>query len=253
MGRRLAIVALTMSALAPLGLLGLWSVGDQWFFPALLPARLTFESWRTVINGRLATEAITSGVVAVSTAAIACVLALPVGRAMARLSGWRRRVAAATAFLPVAAPPIALGLGLQYAFVTLGLSGTILGVIAAHVVPATSFLAIYFSGVFTALDPRIEDEARSLGAKPLQIWTRITIPIVKRPILDALALGFLVSWAQVPLTLVIGGGIVRTLPLAVYDYVRSGETRYAATGALLLTIPPMLALLAARRERVAPL
>jgi len=253
MGRRLAIAALAVSALAPLVLLGLWSVGDQWFFPALLPGRLTFESWRHVITSRLALEGIVSGVVAFATAAIACALALPVGRAMARLSGWRRRVAAAVAFLPVAAPSIALGLGLQYAFATLGLTGTVGGVILAHVVPATGFLAIYFAGVFTALDPRIEDEARSLGAKPLQVWTHITIPIVRRQIGDALALGFLVSWAQVPLTLVIGGGIVRTLPLAVYDYVRAGETRYAATGALLLTIPPMLALLAARRERVAPL
>ena len=253
MGRRLAIAALAVSALAPLLLLGLWSVGDQWFFPALLPPHLTAGAWKALLGGRLAIDVIVSGVVAVATAAIACALALPVGRAMARLSGWRRRVAAAVAFLPVAAPPIALGLGLQYAFATLGLTGTIGGVILAHVVPATGFLAIYFAGVFTALDPRIEDEARSLGATPLQVWTHITIPIVKRQIGDALALGFLVSWAQVPLTLVIGGGIVRTLPLAVYDYVRAGETRYAATGALLLTIPPMLALLAARRERVAPL
>jgi putative spermidine/putrescine transport system permease protein len=253
MGRRLAIIALAFSAVAPLLLLGLWSVGDQWFFPALLPPHLTDDSWKALLGGRLAREAIESGVVAIATAAIACALALPVGHAMARLSGWRRRVAAAVAFLPVAAPPIALGLGLQYAFATLGLTGTIGGVILAHVVPATGFLAIYFAGVFTALDPRIEDEARSLGAKPLQVWIHITMPIVKRQIGDALALGFLVSWAQVPLTLVIGGGVVRTLPLAVYDYVRAGETRYAATGALLLTIPPMLALLAARRERVAPL
>ena len=253
MGRRVVIAALALSALAPLALLGLWSVGDRWFFPALLPPHLTVDAWRALLGRRLATEAATSVVVALSTASLSCLLALPVGRAMARLSGWRRRVAAGLAFVPVAAPPIALGLGLQYAFVRLGLGGTIIGVIAAHVVPATSFLAIYFAGVFSALDPRIEDEARSLGAKPLQVWTRVTIPIVKRQIGDALALGFLVSWAQVPLTLVIGGGIVRTLPLAVYDYLRSGETRYAAAGALLLTVPPMLALLAARRERIAPL
>ncbi len=253
MGRRLAIAALTVSALAPLVLLGVWSVGDRWFFPALLPPRLTAGAWKALLGGQLGIDVIVSGVVASATAAIACALALPVGRAMARLSGWRRRVAAAVAFLPVAAPPIALGLGLQYAFATLGLTGTVGGVILAHVVPATGFLAIYFSGVFTALDPRIEDEARSLGARPLQVWTHITIPIVRSQIGDALALGFLVSWAQVPLTLVIGGGIVRTLPLAVYDYVRAGETRYAAAGALLLTMPPMLALLAARRERVAPL
>lgn len=253
MGRRVVVLLLVLSALGPLALLGLWSVGDHWFFPALFPAHVTTETWRAMASGRLALDALSSGVVAFATAAISCALALPVGHAMARLDGWRKRVATAAAFLPVMAPPIALGLGLQYAFVTVGLNGTMPGVILAHAIPATSFLAIYFTGVFSALDPRIEDEARSLGATPLQVWSRIMIPMVKRPIGDALALGFLVSWAQVPLTLVIGGGIVRTLPLSVYDYVRSGETRYAATGALLLTIPPILALLAARRERVAPL
>jgi putative spermidine/putrescine transport system permease protein len=256
MGRRVIIFFLFVSALGPLVLLGLWSVGDRWLFPALLPTSMTAEAWRTAINGRLGADVIISVIIALGTAVLSCLLALPVGHAMARLEGWRKRVATAAAFLPVMAPPIALGLGLQYAFVALGLAGTMLGVIIAHVVPATGFLAIYFAGVFTALDPRIEDEARSLGATPLQVWTRITIPIVQGPIGDALALGFLVSWAQVPLTLVIGGGIVRTLPLSVYDYVRSGETRYAATGALLLTVPPILALLAARGwrgERVAPL
>jgi len=253
MGRRVALATLALSALAPLVILGLWSLGDRWFFPALLPRHLTAESWRAVVNGQLATAVVTSLAIAIATAIVSCGIALPIGRAVARLGGRRRHLAMALAFLPVAAPPIALGLGLQYGFVQVGLAGTLTGVIAAHVVPATSFLVIYFAGVFTALDPRIEDEARSLGATPRQIWTRITIPLIRPALGDALALGFLVSWAQVPLTLVIGGGIVRTLPLAVYDYIGSGEARYAATGALLLTVPPILALLAARRERVAPL
>lgn len=253
MGRRIAIGALALSALAPFVILAVWSLGDRWFFPALFPSAFTAESWRAVLTGRLATAMWTSGVVALATAAISCGIALAIGHAVARLDGVRRHVAMAAAFLPVAAPPIALGLGLQYGFVQLGLGGTIAGVIAAHVVPATGFLVIYFAGVFTALDPRIEEEARSLGATPWQVWTQITIPLIRSSIRDALALGFLVSWSQVPLTLVIGGGIVRTVPVAVYDYVRSGEARYAATGALLLTIPPILALLAARRERVSPL
>jgi putative spermidine/putrescine transport system permease protein len=242
MGRRITLAALALSAFGPLALLVLVSLGDRWVFPSLLPPALTADSWRAVTDGQLARAAATSGLVAIATAIASCALALPVGRAMARLAGWRRHVASAAAFAPVIVPPIALGLGLQYGFVALGLGSTTAGVILAHTVPATSFLAIYFSGVFTALDPGLEDEARSLGATPLETWRRITIPLIRRPIAEALALGFLISWSQVPLSLVIGGGVVHTLPLAVYDYVRSGEARYAATGALLLTVPPVLAL-----------
>jgi putative spermidine/putrescine transport system permease protein len=70
--------------------------------------------------------------------------------------------------------------------------------------------------------------------------------MLRRPIGEAFALGFLVSWSQVALTLLIGGGRVRTLPLELFGYLRSGQERYAATGALLLTVPPLVALAAAR-------
>src|SRR5918994_1041993 len=182
--------------------------------------------------------------------------AAPLGRALARLTGWRRRLGAAAAFLPVAAPPIALATGLQLSLLTLGLGGTYLGVILAHAVPALGYVALYFLGIFLLLDPRVEDEARSLGATPVQTWTQVLVPMLRRPAAEALALGFLVSWAQVPLTLLIGGGAVRTLPLELLAFVRAGQDRYAATGALLLIVPAAAAIalgLLARRSEAAPL
>jgi putative spermidine/putrescine transport system permease protein len=233
--RFLALAALAFSALAPLVLLVFRSLGAP------------------VFSRQIAIAVATSAGVAIATAVLACLIALPIGRAIARLSGWRRRVAAALAFLPVMAPPIAIGIGLEYAFEQFALSGTIAGVTLAHVVPAASFLSIYFAGVFTTLDPRLGDEARSLGATRTQVWTHLTLPLVRRQIGNGLALGFLVSWAQVPLSLIIGRGLVRTLPLVVYDAVKSGQAQFAAAGALLLMVPPILALAAVRRERVAPL
>jgi putative spermidine/putrescine transport system permease protein len=110
--------------------------------------------------------------------------------------------------------------------------------------------------VFLLLDPRLEDEAVSLGADRAQLWLRILLPMLRRPVAEAFTLGFLVSWAQVPLTLVIGGGAVRTLPVEVLAFVRAGQDRYAATGALLLILPAAAAILlglAARRSEAAPL
>jgi ABC-type Fe3+ transport system permease subunit len=52
----------------------------------------------------------------------------------------------------------------------------------------------------------------------------------------------------VPLTLVLGGGQIRTLATEVVAYVQSGQDRYAATAGLLLAIPAVLALAIARRS-----
>jgi putative spermidine/putrescine transport system permease protein len=255
--RALLLAALGLGVVLPVLLLGLTSLSRGWFYPSLLPSALTLESWRSLLDGgRLAGAAGSSVAIAVATAVTAVLLGLPVGHALSRLDGWQRHVGAAAAFLPVAVPPIALATGSQLTLLTVGLGGTAAGVVVAHTVPALGYVSLYFLGVFLLLDSRIEDEARSLGANRRQIWLRILVPILRRPIAEALALGFLVSWVQVPLTLVIGGGAVRTLPVEVLAFIRAGQDAYAATGALLLIVPAAGAIAlgaAARRTETAPL
>ena len=253
--RGAATALLALSAAGPLLLLLLWSVSREWFFPALLPPALTGDAWAQLAGGSaLARAASASLALALACGAGATLVAFPIGRALARLRGWRRHAGAAAAFLPVAAPPIALGTGLQFFFLTLGLGGTAAGVLLAHLVPAAGYLSLYFLGIFSAFDERVEDEARTLGATPAQLLVHVTLPMLRRQLGEAFALGFLISWSQVALTLLIGGGVVRTLPLEVLAYVRAGQDRFAAAGALALTVPPVLALaaahLAARRTEV---
>lgn len=244
--RGLLVAALLLSAVVPLGLLFVWSVSGPWFYPALLPGAVTGESWRELAGGGLAAAALRSVALGAGTALLAVAAGLPAGRAIAALGGWRRRAAAALAFLPVAAPPLALAVGVQLFFLRAGLGGTMAGVLLAHLVPAAGYVTLYFLGVFAAYDPGPEEEARTLGATARQAFWRVTVPALRRQVAEAAALGFLVSWAQVAFTQLVGGGLVRTLPTEVFAYVRSGQDRYAATGALLLSVPPLLALAAAR-------
>lgn len=245
-GRAILVTLLATSALTPFGLLVAWSVGETWFYPALVPSGLTAESWRQVAGGALGVAAARSVALGAGTAVVGVALGLPVGRALAGLGGWRRGLGAALAFLPVAAPPLAVAVGVQYYFLRLGLGGTAAGVLLAHAVPAVGYLALYFLGVFAAYDAGPEEEARTLGASSWQALRLVTVPALRRQIAEAAALAFLVSWAQVALTQIVGGGLVRTLATEVFAYVRSGQDRYAATGALLLSAPPLLALAAAR-------
>ena len=255
--RALLLLMLALSSIGPMALLALWSVSGAWFFPALLPRTVTLVSWRSALGDHALVSALgTSIVLALGTALIGCAVGIPFGRLLARLPGWRRHVAAAAAFLPVAAPPLALGTGLQVAALAVGLGGTLPGVLLAHLVPAVGYLSLLFLGTFTLLDARPEEAARTLGASPWQVWWRVTLPQLRRPIVEAAAIGFLISWTQFALTLVVGAGAVRTLPLEVFANLRAGEDSAAAAGALLLILPPAVALAtlrwAARRTAVLP-
>jgi putative spermidine/putrescine transport system permease protein len=183
-------------------------------------------------------------------------IALPVGRSLAQLQGAWRHFAAALVFLPVAAPPIALGAGLQIVALWLGIAGTSIGVWFSHTVPAIGYVSLLFLGVFTTRGTEPEEAARTLGASPWHTWTMVVIPSLRAPITEALAIAFLISWTQVALTLVVGGGALRTLPLEVLALVRAGQDRPAAVGALLLIVPAIAALaalrLGARRTNALP-
>lgn len=255
--RAMLLLGLLAMSVGPLVILGIWATSGPWRFPALLPSAFTLDGWHGAGLGALGPALWMSGILGVATGVIGCALALPIGRALAGLRGWRRHAAAAAAFLPVAAPPLALGTGLQVMALAAGVGGTASGVLLAHLVPATGYLSLFFLGTFTLFDARAESEARTLGATAWQTWWRVTIPLLRRQIGEAIALGFLISWTQFALTLVVGGGAVRALPLEVFALVRAGQDRPAAIGALLLILPPLAALAAlrwaARRTTVAPL
>ncbi len=240
---RLALFGLlAATTLLPFATLVVASLGRGWFWPALLPPEFSGAVWVELLRGgsRLGRAATSSLLLAVGTGILAVVVAFPAGRAMARLRGWRRHLAAGCAFLPVAAPPLAVGVGLQYSFLSLGLGGTHVGVLLAHLVPAAGYVSLFLLGVFAVHDDRLELEARSLGATPRQALLLVTLPTLRRPLVEGFVLGFLVSWAQVPLTLLVGQGVIPALPVEVLSYVQAGQDAWAATGALLLVVPPLL-------------
>lgn len=242
--RRGLLPLLLLSAMMPLALLLLASTGSDWFFPALLPGTFSLTGWRNIMGtgARLGPALLASGALALATGVAAMVFGAFAGSAIAAASGWRRAVGAAAAFLPVAAPPVAVATGLHATLLGAGLGSSIIGVFIAHAVPACGYTTLYFLGIFAVREGGHEDAARTLGAGTLDVLRRVTVPMLRRELLEALLLGAIVSWGQVALTLVAGGGSVRTLPLEVMDYLMAGQDQLAATGALLLVIPPLAAL-----------
>jgi putative spermidine/putrescine transport system permease protein len=245
--RTLALVALLLCAVAPLLMLVVTSLARGWFFPAVAPSALDGSAWRDLFADASHRSALVNSLVlGVATAVVATACALPLGWAAAAGSRGVRRAVALLAFTAVALPPVALGVGLQLSVLALGLGGTLAGVFLAHLVPALGYLTLVFLGVFTRWDTRLDDAAATLGASARDRWTLVLIPLLRRPIAEAMALGFLVSWAQVALTLLVGGGAVRTLPLDVLAMLQSGQDQRAAVGALALAVPAFIVLAVSR-------
>lgn len=240
---RWLLAVLAIWAVSPVLLLALRALAQPWRFPDILPPALALGASAGIFaDSRLLASLLTSVGLALATGVASSALGFAFARAAARIRGRARIVMLGLALFSVVAPPIALGVGLQIAMLGLGLSGTLAGVWLAHLVPATGYLTLFADGVFTAFDFSVDDEARTLGASRWQVLSRITIPMLKPRLVEGALLGGLVSWGQLAITILIGGGLVRTLPVELLAFVRAGDDQLGAAAALVLTAPPMLAL-----------
>ncbi|SHI75852.1 ABC transporter permease [Wenxinia saemankumensis] len=247
--RGAAALALGLLLVAPLVPLAVWSVARGWFFPDLLPARLTWEAWSAALSPRSGVPqalALSAGIAAAS-ALLAVLVGLPAARALG-MRRFRGSGAVRLALLaPVIVPGIAIVLGLHGLFLRLGLANTVPGVILVHLIPTLPYAVLAMAGTFAGLDPDLEAQARSLGARPAAVLRHVTLPAILPGIVAGGLFAFLVSWAQYALTLVIGGGKVVTLPLLLFSYATSGRNDLTGAIGILYLAPGALALVVSAR------
>jgi putative spermidine/putrescine transport system permease protein len=247
MARRLLALALAVALVLPLLLLLMLSLARHWTWPAVLPAQWQLRQWQDLLAdvAGLGASLWRSLGMAIGVAVLATALGFPSSRRVARHA--RRGRLLAAIHLPYALSPVVMGVGLLYAFLRLHLAGHVLGVMLAQLVFAYAYAVILLSGLWSPRAAALEDLAATLGANRRQVWWRVLVPMARPMLAVCLFQTFLISWFDYPLALLIGSGQVQTLTIRLFEYFNSGDIRLAATCALLLMAPPLLALLTNHR------
>lgn len=238
------VVGIIVGVLIPIAVLVIQSVGDRWFYPDLLPRRLSDRAWAYVISGRtgvLSATAMSLGI-ALAVTGVSILLGVPAGRGLAALRSRSRRAWEWFFLLPVIIPPLAVALGLHVAFLHLGLTDTAIGVIAAHLLPTLPYMVLVTMGTFLNIDLDHEAQARTLGAGPVRAFLVVGVPSAMPGLATGSLFVFLISWSQYALTLLIGGGRVVTLPVLLFAFASSGDMSIAAALSLIFLLPPVLVL-----------
>ncbi len=242
--RTLSGIALALALVLPLMPLALWSVAHGWRFPAILPSEWSLKAWAYAFSptsGVLQSLGVTVFISAAATA-LAAVVGVPAGRALGLHVFRGRGVVVILLLAPAILPTIAVAMGLHGVFLSLGLTGTVWGVILAHLIPVLPYMVLVMAAVFAGFDTDVEDQARSLGARPLQVFAHVTLPAILPGLMTGALLAFLVSWSQYLLTLSIGGGKVQTLPLVLFTFATSGRNDVTGAVAMIYILPGLLAL-----------
>lgn len=217
---RALVAAMLLFLLAPLIVVALTSFSNDAIltFP---PAHWGFGAYRSLLDN----EAFARGlVVSLWLGATATALSLAAGTAAA-LALSRRRFAGRDAIVafftaPLLLPAIILGLGLLLVFAQLGLLATFPGLLLGHCLVTLPYVVRV---VLTALGgiPEVLGEAASvLGATPVRVFFRITLPMMLPGMVAAAALAFLASFDEVVISLFLVGPRITTLPIEVFHAIQ---------------------------------
>lgn len=193
--------------------------------PDLDPAQLLRAMLRTVA-------------IAAPAALIVMALALPVVVLDLRWPGRLSRLTERLAWLGYATPPLALALALAFMSLRVApaLYQTYALLIMAYVI---SFIALALGPLRLALmqiGPRGEEAARAVGAAPGRAFARVTLPRLRRPMVAAGILVFVMVVKDLPLAWMLAPTGTRTLATTVFARTSEGMMAEAAPFALALIL-----------------
>jgi len=182
-------------------------------------------------NEKYRDAALTSLEIAVMAATIALVLGTCAGFAMNRFRRFRGRLVFGFMLMaPLVVPEVILGLSLLLLFVAaqswIGwpASRGIVTVTIAHATFAACFVAVLVRAQLTVFDRVLEEAALDLGARPLAVLWRVTLPGISPALVSGWLLAFTLSLDDLVVASFVSGPSATTLPMAVYSSVRIGVT-----------------------------
>ena len=165
------------------------------------------------------------------SATAAVVLGTLAGMALARFGPIRgRQLLAGMTTAPIVMPEVITGLSLLLLFVTMGqLIGWPRGVGAvtialAHITFCMAYVTVVVQSRFAGFDESLEEAAMDLGARPLTVFRRITLPLILPAIASGWLLAFTLSWDDLVITQFVAGPGSSTLPMVIFSKVRFGVT-----------------------------
>jgi len=146
---------------------------------------------------------------------------------------------------PMIVPIVIVALGSYFFYSPLGLSSSLLGLSLAHAALGAPFVLVTVSATLTGFDANLARAAASLGASPLTVFRRVTLPVIAPGVISGALFAFVTSFDEVVVALFLTGPSQRTLPRQMFDGIRENISPTILAAATLLILLAVTLLLTA--------
>ncbi|MBX5152229.1 MULTISPECIES: ABC transporter permease [Rhizobium] len=167
---------------------------------------------------------IASLVLALSSAALAVLIALPLAWFL-----WRRHAPWANIFqllgvAPFTLPPVITALGLLTFWATTGFYGQPWTAVIGHAIFFVTLPLVTISLGFSAIDRSLVEAASTLGGDDRTVFRTVVLPLISPYIVSGYAFAFVLSLNEYIVAYMTVGFTLETLPIKIFNSLRYGYT-----------------------------
>ena len=185
------------------------------------PEAYSLKWYAAILNDPKWTLAIqNSFFIGICATVIATVLGTCAAVGLARDDMPARRLITALLLSPMIVPLIITAAGMFFFYADIGLAGSYLGIILAHAALGTPFVIITVTATLTGFDYALARAALNLGARPLQVFFDIIMPLIRPGIISGALFAFITSFDEVVVVLFMAGPGQRTIPRQMFSGLR---------------------------------
>jgi putative spermidine/putrescine transport system permease protein len=208
--------------------------GNEMVFP---PTSYSLDQYRKYF---FETTWMTSTLLSVRVALITCVVSLligvPAAYGLVRSNFKYKRLVLVLLLAPVLVPVIVVALGLYLYFSAIGLIGSEFALVLGHSLVAIPFVVVTAMAGLRHVDANLEVAGTIMGAGPLLVFRRITLPLLKPAIVAGALFAFLISFDEVVIAYFVGRAGFGTLPVKMFGSIQWEISPVLAAISTLLTV-----------------
>lgn len=215
-------------------------VGSSFSGSALLefpPTSFSLDWYAAALaNERWLGALVFSTVVAVVVAALATLVCFLAALVTVRTRFRGRFLFDLAALTPLILPHAATALVLFRLADVFGLLGKPSGIVLAHTLMALPFAYLLCVAGLRKVEPALEEAAMALGAHPITVFRRVTLPLMKTAVTGSFLFCFLMSFDEATVALFLRGINTITLPVAVFMEIQDNATPLVSAISVLLIL-----------------
>lgn len=231
--KRVLNKTLNLIVILPLVTLFIYSIFINYQYDDVLPSLISFRNYKIVFNEENIKVLLYSIILSLASSFLSVIASYLFVRVLRIYKCSIVNILKLLSAIPILVPAFSYIMGIGVALNLIGINDTIFGVIISHAIVILPYSIFLLDNSFEIIGEEYEELAFTLGANEIKTVFDISLPMLRQSIFNSLAIGFVISFSQYFITLIIGGGVVKTYAMIIFPLIQGNNRGLASASALI--------------------